>query len=114
MRCWASLWTARAIAYRLKMGVDQRSVSTGVVVQVMVAPDVAGVLFTADPTTGERGVMVINASYGLGETVVSGLVTPDTFVVDKAILTVKKATLGMKDLEWAIADGKCWLSRHDR
>ena len=159
-RCWASLWTARAIAYRLKMGVDQRSVSMGVVAQVMVASEVSGVLLTADPTTGERGEMVLNASYGLGEAVVSGRVTPDTFVVDKASLAVKKAALGAKqvavraapeqgtvteavpedrrgklalserevrelgelairvesesggvpqDLEWAVADGRCWL-----
>ncbi|WP_028265965.1 PEP/pyruvate-binding domain-containing protein [Arthrobacter sp. MA-N2] len=98
VRCWASLWTARAIAYRLRMGVDQRSVSMGVVVQIMVPSEVSGVLFTADPTTGEQGEMVINASYGLGEAVVSGRVTPDTLVVDKTSLIVKKATLGMKDV----------------
>src|SRR5215217_2155630 len=66
-RCWASLWTARAIGYRLKMGIDQRSVSMGVAVQILVPSEVSGVLFTANPTTGERNELVVDASYGLGE-----------------------------------------------
>src|SRR5262249_34861726 len=76
-RCWASLWTGRAIGYRLTMGVDQGSVAMAVVVQRMVRSEVSGVLFTANPVTGDRTELVINASYGLGEAVVSGLVTPD-------------------------------------
>jgi rifampicin phosphotransferase len=66
-RCWASLWTDRAIGYRLTMGIDQRSVSMAVVVQILVPAEVSGVLFTANPTTGARNEMVVSSSYGLGE-----------------------------------------------
>ncbi len=97
-RCWASLWTARAIGYRLKMGIDQRSISMGVVVLTMVPAKVAGVLFTANPTTGERDEMVVNASFGLGEAVVSGRVTPDSFVLDKSTMAVKQTALGTKEV----------------
>ncbi len=83
-RCWASLWTDRAVAYRTTNGVDHRAVRLAVVVQRMVDAQVAGVLFTADPVTGSRGHTVIDASPGLGEAVVSGAVNPDHFVVDAA------------------------------
>ena len=81
-RCWASLWTDRAIAYRDTQGIDHRTVRLAVVVQVMVDAEVAGVLFTANPVTGRRREAVIDASPGLGEAVVSGAVTPDHFVID--------------------------------
>ncbi|WP_440105182.1 PEP/pyruvate-binding domain-containing protein [Streptosporangium sp. H16] len=80
-RCWASLWTARAIAYRAANGVPQDDVTLAVVVQELVAADAAGVLFTANPVTGARDQIVINASWGLGEAVVGGQVTPDTVIV---------------------------------
>ena len=82
-QCWASLWTARAIAYRQRQGIDPASVSLAVVVQVLVAAEASGILFTADPTTGERDHVLINAGWGLGEAIVAGLVMPDTAVVDK-------------------------------
>ena len=82
-RCWASLWTDRAIAYRERLGDDQRTVRLAVVVQRMVAAEAAGVLFTANPVTGARDEIVIDASPGLGEAVVSGQVTPDHFVLRK-------------------------------
>ncbi|MCC6312925.1 MAG: phosphoenolpyruvate synthase [Thermomicrobiales bacterium] len=85
-RCWASLWTARASGYRHRMGVDADSAAMGVVVQTMIPADAAGVLFTANPITGDRGEMTIDAAFGLGEAVVSGLVTPETHVIDKANL----------------------------
>ena len=97
-RCWASLWTSRAIGYRLKMGIDQGSISMGVVVLSMVRAEVAGVLFTANPTTGERDELVVNASFGLGEAVVSGQVTPDSFVLDKDGMALKETVLGTKDV----------------
>ena len=81
-RCWASLWNERAIAYRDRRGVDQASVRIAVVVQRMVAAEHAGVMFTANPVTGARDEVVVDASTGLGEAVVSGLVTPDHYVVD--------------------------------
>lgn len=83
-RCWASLWTARAISYRMQNHIDQETVALAVVVQKLVFSDAAGVLFTANPVNGKRSELVINAAWGLGEAVVSGLVTPDTTVVEKA------------------------------
>ncbi|GII80479.1 hypothetical protein Sru01_54610 [Sphaerisporangium rufum] len=80
-RCWASLWTDRAVAYRAANGVDHAGVRLAVVIQRMVAAEVAGVMFTADPVTGRRHQTVIDASPGLGEAVVSGAVNPDHFVV---------------------------------
>ncbi|MGH3932830.1 MAG: PEP/pyruvate-binding domain-containing protein, partial [Pseudonocardiaceae bacterium] len=81
-RCWASLWTDRAVSYRVTNGIDHRVVQLAVVVQRMIDAQVAGVLFTADPVTGRRGHTVLDASPGLGEAVVSGAVNPDHFVVD--------------------------------
>jgi phosphohistidine swiveling domain-containing protein len=81
-RCWGSLWTERAIAYRRRRGIDSREVRIAVVVQRMVAAESAGVLFTANPVTGDRDQIVVDASAGLGEAVVSGLVTPDHYVLD--------------------------------
>lgn len=95
--CWASLWTPQAINYRHELGIDQGSVAMAVVVQAMVPADVSGILFTANPATGERAEMVVNASFGLGEAVVGGQVTPDTFVVDRETLAVKETVLGAKD-----------------
>lgn len=80
-RCWASLFTDRAVTYRLRNGFDHRKVHTAVVVQQMVFPDAAGILFTADPVTGNRKVATVEASFGLGEALVSGLVNPDVFTV---------------------------------
>jgi phosphoenolpyruvate synthase/pyruvate phosphate dikinase len=80
-RCWASLFTERAVTYRLRNGVDQRKVHMAVVVQQMVFPVAAGVLFTADPVTGNRKVTSVEASFGLGEALVSGLVNADIYTV---------------------------------
>ncbi|CAM3701606.1 PEP/pyruvate-binding domain-containing protein [Smaragdicoccus niigatensis] len=80
-RCWSSLWTDRAVSYRETVGIDHSAVRLAVVVQQMVDAKVAGVLFTADPVTGRRTYSVIDASPGLGESVVSGAVNPDHFVV---------------------------------
>ncbi|HVO68775.1 MAG TPA: PEP/pyruvate-binding domain-containing protein [Aggregatilineaceae bacterium] len=83
-QCWASLWTARAIAYRIQHGIDQESVALAVVVQVLVAAEAAGVMFTANAVNGRRDEVVINAAWGLGEAIVGGRVTPDTLTLDKA------------------------------
>ena len=80
-RCWASLWTRRAVSYRSRAGIDHRTVQIAVVVQRLVDADSAGVMFTANPVTGVRDETVIDASPGLGEAVVSGRVTPDHFVL---------------------------------
>ena len=96
-RCWASLFTERATTYRLWHGLDHRKVSMAVVVQQMVFPEAAGVLFTADPVTSNRKVTSVEASFGLGEGLVSGLVNADVYkvrdgqVVDRAVATKRLA-----------------------
>ena len=96
-RCWASLFTERAVTYRLRNGLDHRKVHMAVVVQQMVFPQAAGILFTADPITGNRKVASVEASFGLGEALVSGLVNADVYkvrdgeVVAKAVATKQLA-----------------------
>ena len=96
-RCWASLFSERAVTYRLRNGFDHRKVQMAVVVQQMVVPQAAGILFTADPVTSSRKVASVEASFGLGEALVSGLVNADTFkvrdgeVVARAIATKQRA-----------------------
>ncbi|MFE1753134.1 rifamycin-inactivating phosphotransferase [Streptomyces anandii] len=80
-RCWASLFTERAVVYRRRNGIDHRAVSMAVVVQRMVFPRAAGILFTADPVTGDRRTATVDAGFGLGEALVSGVVNPDVFKV---------------------------------
>ncbi|MGW4869250.1 rifamycin-inactivating phosphotransferase [Streptomyces chartreusis] len=80
-RCWASLFTERAVIYRQRNGIDHRTVHMAVVVQRMVLPDASGILFTADPVTGNRKVATVDAGFGLGEALVSGLVNPDVYKV---------------------------------
>jgi rifampicin phosphotransferase len=80
-KCWASLFTDRAISYRIKNGFDHRQVYLSVVVQRMVDPEVSGILFTADPLSGNRNVVSIDASFGLGEALVSGMVSADLYKV---------------------------------
>jgi pyruvate,water dikinase len=80
-RCWASLFTERAVTYRRRSGIDHRTVHMAVVVQRMVFPQASGILFTADPVTGNRKVATVDAGFGLGEALVSGLVNPDVFKV---------------------------------
>lgn len=96
-QCWASLWTARCAAYREGAGLDHDEASIAVVVQVMVLAEVAGVLFTANPVTAATNEYVVNASYSLGESVVSGMITPDQFVVDGASRELKSRFLGTKE-----------------
>ncbi|MFC1406956.1 MULTISPECIES: rifamycin-inactivating phosphotransferase [Streptacidiphilus] len=79
--CWASLFTDRAVTYRRRNGIDHRTVRMAVVVQRMVLPDAAGILFTADPVSGNRRTATVDAGFGLGEALVSGLVNPDVFTV---------------------------------
>ena len=102
-KCWASLFTERAVTYRLQNGFDHRKVYLSVVVQKMVFPQVAGILFTADPVTSNRKVVSIDASFGLGEALVSGLVNADSYkvrggkVIEKKVSTKKLAMYALKD-----------------
>ena len=95
-RCWASLWTARATAYRHNSGIDHLAAAIAVVIQEMVDADVSGVLFTGNPSTTATDEAVINASWGLGEAIVAGTVTPDEFTVGLSSLRVRDKTLGAK------------------
>jgi pyruvate,water dikinase len=129
-RCWASLFTERAVTYRMRNGLDHRNVHMAVVVQRMVVAQASGVLFTADPVTSSRKIASVEASFGLGEAVVSGRVNPDVFRVrDGAIVSrtvaakeppltdaqvVQLVQLGRRieahlgrpqDIEWCLADG---------
>jgi phosphohistidine swiveling domain-containing protein len=95
-RCWASLWTDRAVSYRATNRIDPHGVRLAVVVQRMVGASVAGVLFTANPVTGKRHQAIIDASPGLGEAVVSGAVNPDHFVANTATGEIVERRLGDK------------------
>ncbi|MFC0515993.1 phosphoenolpyruvate synthase [Mucilaginibacter angelicae] len=101
--CWASLFTDRAVIYRIQNGFDHRKVQLAVVIQQMVFPQAAGVLFTADPITGNRKTLSIDAGFGLGEAMVSGLVNADNYkvcegrIIDKKISTKKLAVYALKD-----------------
>jgi phosphohistidine swiveling domain-containing protein len=136
-RCWGSLWTERAISYRTRLGIDSADIGIAVVVQRMINAEVAGVMFTADPVSGDRETIMIDASIGLGEAVVSGLVTPDHYVLDDQgrirefhagdpdrthrlpdRVLAELARLGHavakhfgrpQDIEWAYAEDQVWL-----
>ncbi|RLI03336.1 hypothetical protein DRO31_02045 [Candidatus Bathyarchaeota archaeon] len=95
--CWSSLWTPRAIGYRRRNKIPQDVVSLAVVVQAMVQSVTSGVLFTVNPLTGVRTEAVVNASFGLGEALVSGRIEPDEYVVDKRSGLIKSVRLGEKD-----------------
>src|SRR5205085_331553 len=95
---WASMWTARAAIYRHAKGFDHAEVGICVVIQRMVDADVSGVVFTANPITTATDEMVINASFGLGEAIVQGIVTPDEYTVKTGTLQVVACNLGTKAL----------------
>jgi phosphohistidine swiveling domain-containing protein len=104
-RCWASLWTARAIGYRARQGINPDSVMLAVVVQSLVSADAAGILFTANPMNGRRDQMLINASWGLGEAVVGGLVTPDSLTLEVTSFRVIGREIGEKLVQTVQVDG---------
>lgn len=98
-QCWASLYTSRAIIYRIKNNIPEAGLSMAVAVQKMVAAKTAGVAMTMNPSTGDRSKIVIDASWGVGESVVSGHVTPDNIMLDKVMLTVVSEHIGDKHIE---------------
>ncbi|HHU70006.1 MAG TPA: phosphoenolpyruvate synthase [Thermoanaerobacterales bacterium] len=103
-KCWASLWTARAIYYRERQGFNHFEVSLSVVVQKMVNSEKSGVMFTANPVNNNTNEIMINASWGLGEAIVSGAVTPDEYIVEKDSLSI---------VEKHIADKKVMIIKKD-
>ncbi|MEK4350866.1 phosphoenolpyruvate synthase [Paenibacillus sp. FSL R5-0475] len=102
-KCWASLFTDRAVIYRMQNGFNHRQIYLSVIVQKMVFPQASGILFTADPMTSNRKLLSINASFGLGEALVSGLVSADCYkvqeeeIVDMMIATKKLAIYGLNE-----------------
>ncbi|WP_020433435.1 PEP/pyruvate-binding domain-containing protein, partial [Paenibacillus riograndensis] len=102
-KCWASLFTERAVIYRMQNGFDHRQVYLSVVIQKMVFPQASGIVFTADPMTSNRKLLSIDASFGLGEALVSGLVSADCYkvreeeIVEKRIATKKLAIYGRQE-----------------
>jgi len=96
-KCWASLYGARVLFYRRKQNIPEERMSIAVAVQVMVEADKAGVMFTVNPATGDPDTIVIESSFGLGDTVVSGSVSPDRYEVDKDTLEVTKEAVAIKD-----------------
>ena len=102
-RCWASLFTDRAVIYRIQNGFDHLKVYLSVVIQKMIFPDAAGIMFTADPVTSNRKIVSIDASFGLGEALVSGLVNADNYrvrsgeIIDKKISTKKLAIYALEE-----------------
>src|SRR5690606_4350817 len=103
LRCWQSLWGERVVAYRATQGLDEEP-AIAVVVQKLVESERSGVMFTADPSTGDRDRVVIEGAFGLGEVVVSGTVEPDTYVVDGSGAIT--ARIGTKDVEIVQVDGR--------
>lgn len=132
-RCWSSLWTARAISYRGRQGIGSGDIAVAVVVQKMVPAEAAGVLFTADPVSGRRDRIVVEATAGLGEAVVSGRLTPQRWTIDAdtaavlsgpahGVLSADQSRMlvelgartarifgAPQDIEWAVSQGRCWL-----
>jgi pyruvate,water dikinase len=88
VRCWRSGWSERAVAYRARHGLPPAAIGLPVLVQQLVVADVSSVAFSANPVTGERGAIVINAAWGLGESLVGGTVTPDSYTIRKADLAI--------------------------
>lgn len=101
-RCWSSTFTDRAISYRRRTGYDHEVVNMSVGVQKMVEPKAAGVAFTLNPSNGDRSQVAIDASWGFGEAVVSGEVTPDNFLVDKVLHQVTHREISCKSVEYRL------------
>jgi pyruvate,water dikinase len=104
-RCWSSLFTARAIAYRRERGYDHDVVAMSVGIQKMVRPTASGVAFTLNPSDGDRSQVAVEAAWGFGESVVSGEVTPDSFLVDKVLGEIVKRTISDKTYEYRLGLG---------
>lgn len=101
--CWASLFTPRVIQYVKNMNIPMETLSMGVIVQGLVDAELSGVIFSANPVTNNSGEIMINASYGLGETIVSGMVTPDCYLVDKETFRLHKER-GEKEIKMITAE----------
>src|SRR5215207_7337079 len=103
-RCWASLWTARAISYRAQHQIEPDRISLAVVVQELIDAEVSGIAFTADPVTGDDATIEINAAWVLGEAVVGGLVTPDTINVERVSQRIMRTVINTKTVMTQVTD----------
>jgi len=103
-RCWASLFTDRATCYRVEMGYEHKSVEMSVVIQKMVHPISAGVAFTLNPVNGDRSQVCIDSAWGFGESVVSGEVTPDNYLIDKVLMEIGQRKVSVKEMEFKLSD----------
>lgn len=97
-KCWASLYSPRAIFYRSKKGLSKQKISVAVVIQKMVQSEISGVCFTVNPVTKDKNQIVIEAGYGLGETIVGGKITPDTYMIDKKKKTILDKNISRQKL----------------
>ena len=104
-RCWASLWTARAISYRAQHQIKPDKISLAVVVQELIDAEASGIVFTADPVTGDDTMIEINAAWGLGEAVVGGQVTPDAITVERASRRIMRTVINTKTIMTQLTDG---------
>lgn len=93
-RCWSSLFTPRALHYRAEHGLLEMDITVAVVVQAMVNSEVSGIVFTAHPVTKDRDMLVLEAAFGLGEAIVQGMITPDTYIVNKKDMTIFDTNIG--------------------
>jgi pyruvate,water dikinase len=105
-KCFSSLFTGRAIAYRQRMGFADHKIAISVGVQKMVKSYAAGVLFTLNPSNGDRSSIAINSNFGFGESVVSGEVTPDEFIVNKVSLDIQSRTISKKEVFYTLDPGE--------
>ncbi len=106
-KCWASVWSARAASTRKTKGVEHAKAIIAPIVQKMVNSRTAGVMFTLNPLNGDRSKIVIEGSWGLGESVVSGALTPDQFIVDKVMLEINERNIFTKNIECVFDPEKC-------
>ena len=104
-KCWGSLWNYRALSYRLKQGIDNTGLAHGVVVQELINAEKSGILFTANPINGRRDQILLNASWGLGEAIVGGEVTPDQWVVEKSRGEIVTEIIAQKEIMTVRKDG---------
>lgn len=97
-KCWASLFTPRAILYRFEMKLDTTKISVAVIIQKMVQSEISGICFTVHPITKDHDQMVIEAGYGLGEAIVGGIITPDTYVIHKKDKTILDKNINQQEI----------------
>lgn len=98
-KCWASLFTPRAIFYRIEKGMSKTRVSVAVVIQKMINSEVSGITFTVHPVTSDKDQMIIEAGYGLGEAIVGGLITPDSYVINKKTKEILDINIAVQDIK---------------